>query len=395
MFVMIRKHWRLSLSLVVLVIAAGPACSPRNVQQDNSPADQERVIPQTPSEPAPLVQEQVKGPISIAAVGDIMMGTDYPRDRLPEADGAQLFASLSGVLSEPDLTIGNLEGVLMDGGDPVKHCNDPRLCYLFRTPTRFAQRLSEAGFDAMSLANNHALDFGEVGRQSSQQALAQVGIQHAGPIGSIARWTIKGLNVAYIAFAPNRGVYSLLDIAGAQAVVAELAGHYDIVVVSFHGGAEGLDAQHLSFQMERFHGEERGDLVAFSHAVIDAGADLVLGHGPHVLRAVELYRDRLIAYSLGNFCTYSGISVAGDKGLAPVLTVSLDETGRLISGQIIAARQQRPQGPVIDPSARAVKMMQRLTQADFPQASWEITADGQILRRESTPSVQPELTRQP
>ena len=99
--------------------------------------------------------------------------------------------------------------------------------------------------------------------------------------------------------------------------MAQLAATHDIVIVSFHGGAEGNGAEMLPFAREIFAGEDRGNVVEFAHAMVDAGADLVLGHGPHVVRPMELYRDRLIAYSLGNFATYYGISVEGIRGIAP------------------------------------------------------------------------------
>ncbi len=93
----------------------------------------------------------------------------------------------------------------------------------------------------------------------------------------------------------------------------------DIVIVSFHGGGEGTGFEHVPFKIESYNNEKRGDVHAFAHNAIDAGADLILGNGPHVCRAMELYKNRLIAYSLGNFCTYRSVSVEGIGGLAPLL----------------------------------------------------------------------------
>ena len=126
--------------------------------------------------------------------------------------------------------------------------------------------------------------------------------------------------------------------------------------MSFHGGAEGPDSLHVAEGMELFHGEERGDLIAFSHAVIDAGADLVLGHGPHVPRALEIYRDRLIAYSLGNFATALGISIEGDKGLAPILLATLTGDGRFVEGQDRVGASGAADGPRLDPSGEAFEL---------------------------------------
>jgi hypothetical protein len=142
-----------------------------------------------------------------------------------------------------------------------------------------------------------------------------------------------------------------------------------------------LNALHIPFANEFYYNEDRGDVVEFAHAVIDAGADLVIGHGPHVPRALELYRERLIAYSLGNFCTYYGISVAGLKGLAPLLQVTLTEQGEFVQGRIISARQQRPLGPIPDVSNEAASLMKRLTEEDFPNTPLAVDEQGQITKR--------------
>ena len=316
--------------------------------------------------------------IRLALVGDIMLGTDYPRDVLADDDGESLLTEVNPYLQDADITFGNLEGVLLDGGEPRKVCNDPDNCYLFRTPTRYVQYLSKAGFDVMSLANNHARDFGEQGRSYSMQTLARAGIRHSGREGDIASWEVKGKKVALIAFAPFIGSHDFLDIELAKQQVQALSQSYDIVIVSMHAGAEGLDAMRLPFAKEFYHGEDRGDSVQFARAVIDSGADLVVGHGPHVPRALEYYKRRLIAYSLGNFCTFWGISVNEAKGLAPILKVELDDRGRFLGGQIISAIQVRPNGPVPDPQHNAAKLIAELTQADFPDSGLSISREGQI-----------------
>ncbi len=313
-----------------------------------------------------------------------MLGTDFPVDHLPPDDGANLLAAMKPVLQQADITFGNLEGTLLDGGEPVKQCQNPDRCYLFRSPARYADTLAEAGFDVISLANNHARDFGEQGRSASMFALARTGIHHSGRAGDIASWEVKGLRVAMIAFAPFKNSHDMLDLAAAQRLVGRIKAEHDIVIVSFHGGAEGLDALHIPFASEFYYGEDRGDVVAFAHAVIDSGADLVLGHGPHVPRALELYQNRLIAYSLGNFCTYYGISVAGLKGLAPLLEVTINDEGEFESGRIISARQQRPLGPIPDARHEAARLMKRLTEEDFPNTPLTLDEHGQIRKRMTT-----------
>jgi hypothetical protein len=318
--------------------------------------------------------------IRVAAVGDVMLGTDYPNDRLPPQDGGQLLAFASPLLQEADIAFANLEGVLLDGGEPRKQCKTPKHCYLFRSPARYAQHLKDAGLDVLSLANNHARDFGEEGRTASMQALALRGLYHSGRLGDVARWQIKGKKVALIAFAPFANANDMLDLDSAHEVVTRLSEQNDIVIVSIHAGAEGDDVMHLPFADEMYHGEFRGDSVAFAHRVIDAGADLVVGHGPHVPRAMELYRGRLIAYSLGNFCTFWGIKISGNNGLAPLLTLQMTGDGQFIQGQIHSFRQFRPQGSLPDPTGTAARLIAELTRQDFPHGQLSIDVGGEIVK---------------
>ena len=343
-----------------------------------------------PPKPRPVGNEPIVAPVyppathpglTIAAVGDVMLGTDYPENTLPDDDGVSFLDNVAPILSGPDVAFGNLEGVLEDGGTPVKQCKNPKVCFLFRTPARYAHYLRIAGFDAMSLANNHARDFGEDGRSASMAALDEVGIHHSGREGTSASWVANGRRIALVAFTPNVGSNLLNEPEQARQLVADLAAKNDIVIVSFHGGAEGNGAEVLPFAREVFAGEDRGDVVAFGHAMVDAGADLVLGSGPHVLRAMELYKDRLIAYSLGNFATYYGISVEGNRGIAGVLLATLADDGRFVSGRFESTIQIRPAGPSIDPDKSALKLLQSLTIASFPDGPLAIADDGTLSVR--------------
>jgi len=303
--------------------------------------------------------------ITVAATGDIMLGTDYPENRLAEDDGQSLLDEVAPVISSADIAFGNLEGVLMDGGEPVKTCKDPSACYLFRSPAHYADYLADAGFTVMSLANNHARDFGEQGRTASMAALDTAGIHHSGRSGDIATWPNGRIRVALIAFAPFTNSHPMLDLDAARNEVAILAEAFDLVIVSFLGGAQGLEAEHVPFSRETYFGEDRGNVVEFSRTMIDNGADLVIGHGPHVPRAIEMYNGRLIAYSLGNFATYYGISISGEKGLAPILIATIDGNGQFISGEIVSAIQKRPYGPSLDEQHRAYERIWELTEQDF------------------------------
>ncbi|MFQ5548085.1 MAG: CapA family protein [Woeseia sp.] len=333
-----------------------------------------------PLEKAPAV-EPAPEPIrlSVAAVGDMMLGTDYPEDHLPDDDGASFLAAVTPILSAADVTFGNLEGVLVDGGEPGKQCSKPAACYRFRSPPRYVEHFVNAGFDVMSLANNHARDFGEEGRLATMQTLANAGIRHSGLEGDIASLEANGLRIALIAFAVTKNSNLLLDYEKSAATVAACASSHDIVIVSFHGGAEGRDVMRLPFGEEEYYGEPRGDVVRFARMVVDAGADLVIGHGPHVVRAMERYKGRLIAYSLGNFATYYGISVEGMKGVAPILVATIDQTGRFIEGRIHSSEQIRPAGPTIDDEQKALNLIRGLSIQDFGRPGLTFHRDGSIV----------------
>ena len=179
--------------------------------------------------------------------------------------------------------------------------------------------------------------------------------------------TFKGKQVALIAFHTSGACNDVNDLPAAKRLVAQAKKDNDLVIVSFHGGAEGTGATHVKDGAEKYLGENRGDLKAFTHGVIDAGADLVLGHGPHVVRGVELYKDRLIAYSLGNFATYGRFDLSGPLGFTVMLEVSLAEDGRFAGGKLISTLQEGKGVPAPDPAERGAKLVRALTLQDFPK----------------------------
>lgn len=322
---------------------------------------------------------QSKDTLTIIGVGDIMMGTNYPENRLPANNGAFLMKSVEAVLKNADLTFGNLEGTLLDEGGTPKTCRDPKVCYAFRTPVKYVDNLVNAGFDMMSLANNHAGDMGDAGRKSSMKTLENAGILHAGQLNQKTVIFIKdSIKYGMVAFAPNSNCVPLNDLAGAKELVKQLEAEVDVVIVSFHGGAEGPQYQHVTRTTEVFHGENRGDVYKFAHELIDAGADIIFGHGPHVTRGIEVYKNRFIAYSLGNFCTYKGINVSGVNGLAPIIKVYTSKEGRFLMGEITPTIQNHETGVQIDSLRRVTKVIQELSKKDFPESPVRIAENGLI-----------------
>jgi hypothetical protein len=359
-------------SIAVLASAAfvSLACQP-NVARSEQPTSSPIV------EPTPRNNE----PVTIVAVGDIMMGSPFPNDsRMPPNDGKDLFTPFKDILQSGDITFGNLEGPMTDGGVSAK-CGSRPNCFAFRMPTRYGQYLKDAGFDVMGVANNHAGDFGEEGRLSTLRTLDSLGIKHAGtlqPPGTTAYLEARGKKIAVVGFGHNNGMPSINDLEEARRLVSDAKKHADLVIVSFHGGGEGTDHQHVKNGFDIFLGENRGNLPAFTHAVIDAGADLVLGHGPHVMRGMEIYKGHLIEYSLGNFCTYGWFQLAGETALTEVLEIKVGADGKFISAKIHAGKQEGRGGPIPDKSGEAVTVLRNLSNADFGTNAPKIADDGTV-----------------
>ncbi|MCB9048919.1 MAG: CapA family protein [Lewinellaceae bacterium] len=322
---------------------------------------------------------------TIIGVGDMMLGTNYPSTSyLPPNGGRDLLSDVRDILTSADITFGNLEGAILDKGGTAKRCNNPSACYVFRSPESYVQHFVEAGFDFLSIANNHSGDFGATGRDRTKAVLKEAGIAFAGLAGTDEYAIIErdGVKYGMCAFAPNSGTCSIHNLAKARQIVSKLEEACDIVIVSFHGGAEGASHQNVPRRSETYYGENRGNVHEFSHAVVDAGADIVFGHGPHVTRAMELYKGRLICYSLGNFCTYGRFSLSGPAGFAPIVSVTVGKDGAFLEGQVTPIYQQKAHGPRIDGQKRAINTLIELTRADFPETELLITKEGKLTTKE-------------
>jgi poly-gamma-glutamate capsule biosynthesis protein CapA/YwtB (metallophosphatase superfamily) len=316
--------------------------------------------------------------ITIALTGDIMMGTTYPEIALPADTGKHLYKDVTPYLLNADLTFGNLEGTLCNAGKSTKKAG--KYSYAFRTPTTFAPRLAKAGYDYLSMANNHANDFGTEGIASTEKSLDGQGIAYSGIAGR-REWAVverRGLRFGICAFGHNSYTLKHNDLQKVKQILDTLKSMSDIVIVSFHGGAEGKDYSHLPQGKETFLGEDRGSLRQFAHFCIDNGADVVYGHGPHIVRCIEVYQNRFIAYSLGNFCTPYGVNLTGISGYAPVVSIKIDNTGRFINGDIHSFIQIRGAGPRTDNANAVAKQMKSLSEVDVPNSQAKIDSIGHI-----------------
>ena len=399
-----------------LLVAASAACAkapppPAPLPAPDTTPPPPPVPPRDPVEPTPPAR--VIGSVTLAFTGDINLGTLTIPAGLPPNEGRGLFDASREAL-RGDLVVGNFEGVLGDSGTTYK-CGPegrhvtladtappppapppkrtaprprapaaPRLCYAFLTPTALAPRLAEGGFTHLNLANNHANDFGAGARAETERILDSLGLRSYGPLGSIAMDTVRRGDsltiVGLLGFATYSHAYDLLDIPRSAAVVDSVRGLVDLLIVTFHGGAEGARALHVPEVAESLGREPRGELRAWARAVIDAGADAVVGHGPHVLRGIEFYRGKPIAYSLGNFLTYRGFNLTGPLGLTGVLRLEAGPDLAWRRARFVPMIQVPRQGPAPDSSRAALDLIRSLSLEDFGQSAARFSDDGEILR---------------
>lgn len=314
-----------------------------------------------------LKVRKLKDTISIVAVGDMMLGSAFPSKlNLPSDDAVNSFKAVDTFLSG-DIVFGNLEGCFLNSGNSSK-CKgiNPNNCYAFRMPDRYAGIFKTAGFNVLSVANNHVGDFNSKGRKNTAKILDSLQIHYAGQLDKpFDLFSVDSVRYAFVAFAPNENTVSIKNIDSAKLLVAELKKQADIVIVSFHGGGEGARFEHVTRKTEIFYNENRGNVYAFAHGVIDAGADVVLGHGPHVTRAVEVYRNKFIAYSLGNFCTYGMFSLRGPNGIAPLLQLKINSQGDFLFADVVSVKQDKINRLTVDDSGAAFQKMKTLTDMDF------------------------------
>lgn len=309
---------------------------------------------------------------SLQWVGDIALSTQRG---LPPGGLASALSPVKALLRETELTVGNLEGTLSVGGASKCGGIGGGTCFAFQAPPSTAGALSKLGFDVVNQANNHALDYGASGRTQTLAALDSAGIASTGMPGQItvvrvpAHRTGHGRaaarRVAFVGFAPYSYAAELLDIPAAQALVRRARRRASLVVVIIHAGAEGAGALHTPHGPESYLGEDRGDPRAFAHAVVRAGASIVLGSGPHVIRGIERYRGHLIAYSLGNFVGYHTLAGGGVLSESGILRVTLGADGRVVAGRWIAIRLEDGL-PRPERSGASTRLLSALSREDFP-----------------------------
>jgi poly-gamma-glutamate capsule biosynthesis protein CapA/YwtB (metallophosphatase superfamily) len=310
----------------------------------------------------PAVAPAARDSVSLTWGGDVTLGSSYGR---PPRRGWPQLAPIARVLRASDVTALNYEGTFAPGGASKCSGGSP-LCFAFQAPARNAASLRRAGVDIANLANNHAYDFGPRGYASTRRALRRTGVVPTGGAAEIRVLERHGTRMAFVGFSSYPWSAPLNDPGGVRRLVGQAARRAEIVAVLFHGGAEGADRTHTPGGREHAFGEDRGNLRAFAHTAIDAGADLVLGSGPHVLRGMEAYRHRLIAYSVGNLTGWHNFSTSGPLlSLSALITVQVAPDGRFEEGEIVSLRLDGTGVPHRDRSERGAALMRRLSRSDF------------------------------
>ncbi len=362
--------------LVALVVDGAPTAATPKPAASTTTTQEEAVESEDTTSTTPAAPKTPAGVVTIAAVGDVVMGST---PNLPPAGGRTFFDAVETDLAA-DLVLGNLEGTLTNATG--SKCGPKSTsCFAFRTPPSYVRNLKRAGFTVVNLANNHAYDFGQAGLDDTVATLDGAHLAHTGQPGEVAKQKAGKIRVAVLGFSTYPWSGSMNDVAGVRKAVRQADRQADVVVVMAHMGAEGTTHQHVHRGTEMFLGENRGNPIRFAHVAIDAGADLVVGSGPHVLRGMEWYRGRLIAYSLGNFAGYGVFALGGPLSVSGILRVTLDGAGRFEAGVLVPTRLVGQGVPALDPAERAHGIVRTLSRSDFGARRVRISRTGMLTRR--------------
>jgi len=354
------------LAPVLAAIAVGVAGHPGSAQPPSSRASHAH-----------------RKPLTLEWVGDIAFDS---HQGLPPGGAFGALRPVERTLRDADLTVGNLEGTLSVGGASKCGASGKGTCFAFQAPPYIASQLHALGFDVLNQANNHSLDYGPSGRRQTIAALRHAKTRFTGLPGQITYIRTQGQRVAFLGFAPYPYDANLLNAREARHLIRQAAHNAALVVVIIHAGAEGADRTHTPRGTEYYLGEDRGDARAFAHAAIDAGASIVLGSGPHVIRGIERYRGRMIAYSLGNFVGYRTLGLGGVLSESGILRVTLGAHGSVLAARWISMSLDDGL-PRRDFSNQSARLVTTLSKADFPRDHFVIGPSGRFhVERRTWPS---------
>jgi hypothetical protein len=357
-------------------------------------AQQQHIRIRKDASPRPLSR-----PFRLCAGGDVTLGTNLdPRWARIAADSLQKQFGLSaepdslGALLKPflagaDVVLLNVEGAIGSGRVPRKCGPRSTSCFAFRMPpsaARAYRAMADSGVVVIgNVANNHARDAGDAGRDTTVSLLGAAGVFVTGydtvatpvPLPS-------GDTIGVLGFYTDNTAPDARNLAAVRRYVARAAEQYDIVIVTMHLGAEGPGAQRTRNVNEIFlKNIDRGNPVAFANTAFDAGATMVIGHGPHVLRAAEWKGDRLALYSLGNLLTYGPFKLREPTNRGVVACASIDSARSVSAAELRPTIQLWPGVLRADSTNRAWKLIDSLSAIDFPRTGARVDSTGALGRR--------------
>lgn len=295
-----------------------------------------------------------KNSFRVLGVGDMVFSED---SKLNQAG----FQNLVGEYKKNQFVFGNLEGVITTKKVSRKKYI-PGRSYAFRFPPETAQLLKDSGFNAVTLANNHALDFGEDGLDEGVKLLKNAGVTPSGyQKGGYQIISMGGKRIALIGFGFYTYQNSILDIETAESLIKSAKQESDLVIVSMHGGTEGEGAIYLKDGPEFFLNEPRGDLRKFAQKSIASGADIIFGHGPHVVRGAECVGGKPVLYSVGNYVSAGGLSVKNLSAVATLGEFIYDDNLNLVGLRLLPASYDEIKFPQYDSSGKGVLLTNYLS----------------------------------
>ena len=320
--------------------------------------------------------------VSVKAVGDIVLGSNWPISNYPPEFERDVEKRLKRVLGDADVIFGNLEGALT-AHDVSTKITGSSAVFAFRMPSSFAQLLKNAGFNVMHIANNHTFDFGEVGFDDTIRNLSNAGILAVGQKNKVVLQKIKDVTIGWVGLSYSWRFDDMKDTDLLAELIKTARRQADLVIVSVQAGAEGSEALRVVDEEEMFFGENRGNVFTFARRSIDLGADLVLGHGPHVLRGMECYKDKLIAFSLGNFAGYGAFTTKRAAAISMVLEVQFSKNRQTLSFDVIPVKFDLQHLPVSDEDQLAYYLINDLSHLSPLSGTVQLptTTDGYVKYR--------------
>jgi len=349
--------------------------------------------------------DTTKAPIRLCAGGDVTLGTnldtlwaktaakrlraEFQMSSAPDS----LLAPLKPLFADADVVLVNVEGAIGAGFVPSKCGRHALNCFAFRQPietARALRALSDSAVVVGNVANNHARDAGDDGFLASLAHLAHAGVVVTGA-DTLATPVVtrRGDTIAVIGFYTSSDSPDARDLDAVRRHVARAVERWGTVIVTMHLGAEGAAAQRTRDSTEMFLGTiDRGNPVAFANAALDAGATMVIGHGPHVLRAAEWRDDRLVLYSLGNLLTYGPFRLAEPMNRGSVVCADIDSVRRVRAAWMRPTMQLAPGVLRVDTTARATTLVDSLSALDFPATGVLVGREGVLRRRIALDSIQ-------